>query len=87
MAEVTIEYCVPCGFRERALNLQEAILTSVEQELDSARLVMGEHGVFRVNVDGETVYDKDDQDVGPDDTGVSGDADVDAIVRAVRDEL
>jgi|GEM_PF-6669162 len=35
MADVTIEYCVPCGFRERALDLQKAILTGLERELDS----------------------------------------------------
>ena len=76
MAEVTIEYCVPCGFRERALDLQRAILASLEGELDSAHLVMGDHGVFRVEVDGDTVYDKDGHD-----------DDVDDVVRRVRDAL
>jgi selenoprotein W-related protein len=37
---------------------------------------MGDHGVFRVGVDGETVYDKADDEF-----------DVDAIVRAVRGQL
>jgi selenoprotein W-related protein len=78
MAEVTIEYCVPCGFRDRALALQEAVLANLERELDSARLVMGDHGVFRVGVDGDTVYDKDEHDA---------DYDVDDVVRAVREEL
>jgi selenoprotein W-related protein len=76
MADVTIEYCVPCGFRDRALDLQRAILTGLEQQLDSVRLVMGDHGVFTVRVDGRTVYDKDEDDY-----------DVDDVVRAVRDEL
>jgi selenoprotein W-related protein len=74
MTTVEIEYCVPCGFRDRALDLQRAILTAVEQEIDELRLVMGDHGVFRVAVDGATVYDKSDDEF-----------DVDAIVRAVRD--
>jgi selenoprotein W-related protein len=74
MTTVEIEYCVPCGFRERALDLQRAVLTALERELDECKLVMGDHGVFRVAVDGTTVYDKADDDF-----------DVDAIVRAVRE--
>jgi selenoprotein W-related protein len=73
---VTIEYCVSCGFRDRALDLQRAILTSLERRLDAAELVMGDHGVFRVAVDGETVYDAADDD-----------ADIDGIVRTVRANL
>jgi len=76
MASVTIEYCVPCGFRERALSLQEAVLTSLEGELDSCTLEMGDHGVFTVSVDGETVYDKADDEY-----------DVDEIVRTVREHV
>jgi len=75
MTRVEIEYCVPCGFRDRALSLQRAVLTGLERQLDECRLVMGDHGVFRVSVDGTTVYDKTD-----------GEFDVDAVVRAVREE-
>ncbi|KAA9398696.1 SelT/SelW/SelH family protein [Haloarcula sp. CBA1130] len=78
MSSVEIEYCVPCGFRERAVNVQQAILSGLEQELDSVRLVMGDHGVFRITVDDETVYDKAE----------AGDEfDVDAIVRKVRSHV
>jgi selenoprotein W-related protein len=77
MSDVAIEYCVPCGFRDRALTVQEAILNGLESDLDTVRLVMGDHGVFRVAVDGETVYDKDED----------GDYDVDDLVREVRAEL
>jgi len=76
MADVTIEYCVPCGFRERALDLQTAILTSLEREIDRCTLLMGDHGVFTVSVDGEKVYDKDEDDY-----------DVDEVVRVVREHL
>lgn len=76
MSTVTIEYCVPCGFRERALNVQEAILNGVEDELDELSLEMGDHGIFQVRVDGETVFDKEDDEF-----------DTDAIVRSVRDGL
>jgi len=73
MTAVEIEYCVPCGFRQQALDVQQAILGGLEQELDSVSLVMGDHGVFRVSVDGETVYDK-----------AHDEFDVDGIVREVR---
>jgi selenoprotein W-related protein len=73
MTTVEIEYCVPCEFRDRALDLQRAILTGLERELDECRLVMGDHGVFRVSVEDTTVYDKEDDEF-----------DVDAIVRDVR---
>ena len=73
MSEIEIEYCVPCGFRDRALDVQQAILNSLEQELDSIALVMGDHGVFTVSVDGEVVYDKAEDEF-----------DVDDIVRELR---
>ena len=76
MSELEIEYCVPCGFRERALDVQGAILNAVEDELDTLSLVMGDHGVFTVSVDGETVFDKEEDEF-----------DVDEIVRSVRDSL
>jgi len=76
MTAVEIEYCVPCGFREQAIDVERAILGAVERELDELSLVMGDHGVFRVSVDGETVYDKADDEF-----------DVDDIVREVRDQV
>jgi selenoprotein W-related protein len=76
MSTVEIEYCVPCGFRDRALDLQRAILTGLERELDSCRLVMGVDGVFRVSVDDEVVFDVAEDDF-----------DVDAITREVRAHL
>lgn len=76
MAEIEIEYCVPCGFRDRAMDVQRAILGAVETELDRVSLVMGDHGVFRVTVDGQTVYDKAEDEF-----------DVDSLVREVREHL
>ncbi len=74
MTEVEIEYCVPCGFQSRALDVQQAILNGLEGELDAVRLVMGDHGVFRVRVDDDVVYDKE-EDI----------FDVDDIVREIRE--
>ena len=76
MTSVEIEYCVPCGFRERALDVERAILNALETDLDRVSLVMGDYGVFRVTVDGEAVYEKSEDDY-----------DVDGIVRAVRERL
>jgi selenoprotein W-related protein len=73
MTDVEIEYCVPCGFLERASDLAETLLSSLGEELDRVSLVTGDRGVFRVTVDGEVVFDKDEDDY-----------DVDAIVREVR---
>jgi len=74
MTDVEIEYCVPCGFRDRALDVQRAILSGLERELDSVTLLMGDHGAFRVRADGDTVYDK-----------ASDDLDVDDVVRQIRE--
>jgi selenoprotein W-related protein len=77
MADVEIEYCVPCGFLDRAETVQHALLSSLGEDLDSVALVTGEKGVFRVHVDGETIYDKDED----------GDYDTDELVATVRDRI
>jgi selenoprotein W-related protein len=76
MTAVDIEYCVPCGFLERAENIQHALLSSLGEQLDSVALVTGDHGVLTVSVDGETVFDKDEDEF-----------DVDEIVRSVRERV
>ena len=76
MTTVELEYCVPCEFRRRALDVETAVLGALEAEIDEFRLVMGDGGVFEVRVDGETVYDKQEEAF-----------DVDGIVRAVRAAL
>ena len=76
MTAVDIKYCVPCGMADRALTVQEAIVRQFGDKLDRCSLVMGDHGIFVVRVDGELVFDKD------------ADAfDVDEIVRRVRFQL
>ena len=76
MATVEIEYCVPCGFLERAEAIQHALLAGLGEELDRVALVTGDNGVLTVAVDGETVFDKDENEY-----------DVDEIVREVRGRL
>lgn len=61
MTTVEIEYCVPCGMLPRAQELQEAILEEFGEDVDSVALVTGDSGVFTVTVDGELVYDKEEE--------------------------
>ena len=75
--EVEIGYCVPCGFRQHARGVQEAVLNGLEQELDELSLVMGDHGVFQVTADGELVYDKE----------TDGSLNADDIVRELREQV
>jgi selenoprotein W-related protein len=76
MTSVEIEYCVPCGFLDRAQDIQGQLLRQFGQELDSVALLTGDHGVLRVDVDGTTVYDKTEDEY-----------DLDEITRAVREHL
>lgn len=57
MSTVDVEYCVPCGHRERALSTADDLLEAVGQDVEFVSLTPGDGGVFRISVDGETVYD------------------------------
>ena len=73
MTTVEIEYCVSCGFLDRALSVEEALLRQFGTDLDRVSLVTGDDGIFVVRVADETVFD------------VAADGfDVDEIVRRVR---
>lgn len=76
MSSVTIEYCVPCGHLDRAQELEHALLSEFGQDLDSVTLETGDGGVFEVSVDGDVVFDVDDEGY-----------DEDAIVSRVEDRL
>lgn len=76
MTDVEIEYCVPCGMLDRAQSLEAALLEQFGQRLDRVSLVTGDDGVFVVRVDGEAVFDKDEEGY-----------DADAIVSRVGDRV
>jgi len=61
MTNVAIEYCVPCGMLPRAQELQEAILEEFGEDVERVALVTGDAGVFKVTVDGDLVYDKEEE--------------------------
>lgn len=73
MTTVEIEYCVPCGHLDRAQDLQRAILQALGRDVEAVTLRTGTGGVFRVDVDGETIFDIADAEF-----------DIDRIVREVR---
>lgn len=62
MTAVDIEYCVPCGHRQRALDVANHLLETFGQELDDVSLVTGDGGVFKISVDGDLVFDKSEDE-------------------------
>lgn len=76
MTEVNVEYCVACGFLEYAVETQEALLEEFGQDLDGVRLQPGHGGVFKVRVDDDLVWDKDEH---------GAEIDLGAIKEAVDD--
>jgi len=57
-ANVEIEYCVPCGHLNRAIDTQRVILEHLGRQVDGVRLKTGHRGVFTIRVDDEQIYDR-----------------------------
>ncbi len=62
MTEIQIEYCVPCGLLDRAQDVQRDILDEYGQSIDKVSLKTGDGGVFKISVDGEKIYDKEEDE-------------------------
>lgn len=75
MTNVEIEYCVPCGRLEEAIETQRVLLTDFGRRLEGVRLKTGHGGVFKIRVDGEKIFDTSDG------------YDIDAIKESVRQRL
>lgn len=54
---VTIEYCVPCGHLDRAIEVQRDLLARYGRNLGAVTLQPGAEGVFKVSVNGQLVLD------------------------------
>lgn len=54
---VEIEYCVACGFLDRAIETQRELLQAYGHQLEGVFLRPGHNGVFAVCVDNELVLD------------------------------
>ena len=76
MTEVNIEYCVPCGLLEYAIETQETLLNEFGQDLDGVRLQPGHRGVFKVHAGGDLIWDKDEHD---------GEIDLESITESIYD--
>ena len=74
---IEIEYCVQCRWLPRATWLAQELLTTFDGEVREVALVPGSGGVFKVRVDGATVWDRQDQGF-PEPT---------AVKRLVRDRV
>lgn len=55
--QVEIEYCVPCGHLDRAIDTQKSILEHLGRDIDGVKLKTGHGGIFTIRVDGEEIYD------------------------------
>lgn len=55
--QIEIEYCVPCGHLDRAVDTQRSILERFGRDIEGVRLKTGAGGVFTIRVDGEDIYD------------------------------
>ena len=74
MTTVEIEYCVPCGLLDPAVETQRELLETFGRDLDGVRLATGHGGVFKVSVDDELVFDKAEH---------GNEIDLDVILEAV----
>lgn len=61
-----IEYCVPCGLLDNAIETQRSLLEEYGQDLDGVRLKPGHGGVFEVRLDDELIFDKEQREEGYD---------------------
>lgn len=57
MTTVDIEFCVPCGLLDPAVETQRELLETFGRALDGVQLVTGHGGVFKVFVDDELVFE------------------------------
>ena len=72
---VEIEYCVPCGHLNRAIDTERVILERFGRQIEGVRLKTGHGGVFTIRVDGQPIYDN------------SQGFDIDAIVGDIESRI
>ncbi len=58
MAEIQIEFCMPCGLLPAAEQAQHELLETFGRGIDELRMKPSHGGVFKVSVDGELIFDK-----------------------------
>ena len=55
---VTLEYCVPWNYRERAVRVADDILGHYQHIIDSFTFIAGTKGAFEFKVNDELIYSK-----------------------------
>lgn len=58
---IEIEYCVPCGYLNRATEAQTRLLEEFGNAIEGVTLKTGRKGVFTFTADVETIYSKPDE--------------------------
>jgi selenoprotein W-related protein len=55
---IEIEYCVPCGYLDKAAEAQKTILSTFGEQIAAVTLKPGNKGVFTFRLDGGEIYSK-----------------------------
>ncbi len=55
---VTIEYCTQCNWLARAAWMAQELLQTFGHDLDEVALKPGTGGVYRIELDAETIWDR-----------------------------
>lgn len=76
MTQVNIEYCVPCGLLDHALDVERSLLEGFGEDLASVQLQPGHGGVFKIHVGNTLLYDKNAD--GPE-------LDLEAVTETIRE--
>lgn len=58
---ITIEYCTQCRWLLRAAWTAQELLTTFESEIGGVTLVPGTGGVFKVSLEGASLWSRQDQ--------------------------
>ena len=58
---IEIEYCVPCGYLERAIDAQRTLLSALGADIESVTLKTGTKGVFTFRANDQVIYSKPDE--------------------------
>jgi selenoprotein W-related protein len=58
---ITIEYCVPCNYSQRALDTAAELVLDYQHIINKLELIMGTRGAFEVSVDGEALFSKKEE--------------------------
>jgi selenoprotein W-related protein len=63
---IEIRYCTQCRWMLRAAWMAQELLTTFEQDLGSVALSPGDGGVFQIQVDGATIWSRQETGRFPD---------------------